>query len=188
MRIIHRLLLAGAMVQACVAAEWVWQTDPASTKVNWTLGDVLHTVHGVFQLKRGSVTFDPESGKASGELVVDAASGDSGSGARDSRMKKNILEVQKYPDIVFAPDRVDGKVSPEGESDVKVHGQFTIHGASHELSIPAKVKAAGSTLDVIMNFTVPYVKWGMKNPSTLFLRVNDSVDIAIQAAGTLKHQ
>jgi len=32
---------------------------------------------------------------------------------------------------------------------------------------------------------VPYAKWGMKNPSILFLRVGDSVDIQLHAAGSL---
>jgi polyisoprenoid-binding protein YceI len=187
MKTIHKLLLIGVCAHTGFAADWVWQPDPGSTKVNWTLGDVLHTVRGTFQFKRGSVTFDPESGKASGELVVDAASGDSGSGARDGRMKKNILEVQKYPEIVFAPDRVEGRVNPEGESDVKVHGMFTIHGASHEMTIPAKVKASGSQLEAALKFAVPYVQWGMRNPSTFLLRVNESVDITIQAAGRLTH-
>jgi hypothetical protein len=36
-----------------------------------------------------------------------------------------------------------------------------------------------------VHFTVPYAKWGMKNPSTLFLRVNDSVEIDLMAAGTV---
>jgi hypothetical protein len=34
-----------------------------------------------------------------------------------------------------------------------------------------------------LHFTIPYVKWGMKNPSALLLRVDESIDIA--AAGTL---
>ena len=32
-----------------------------------------------------------------------------------------------------------------------------------------------------IHFTIPYVKWGLKNPSTLFLRVSDKVDIDIAA-------
>jgi hypothetical protein len=31
----------------------------AKTMVNFTLGDVLHTVHGVFDVKHGAVHFDP---------------------------------------------------------------------------------------------------------------------------------
>jgi hypothetical protein len=33
---------------------------------------------------------------------------------------------------------------------------------------------------------VPYASWGMKNPSTLFLKVSESVDIDLTAAGTLR--
>ena len=34
-----------------------------------------------------------------------------------------------------------------------------------------------------MHFTVPYQKWGMKNPSTLFLRVSDTVEIDLVGSG-----
>jgi hypothetical protein len=34
-------------------------------------------------------------------------------------------------------------------------------------------------------FPVPYVKWGMKNPSLLFLRVGDAVDIDFRGTGSL---
>ena len=35
------------------------------------------------------------------------------------------------------------------------------------------------------HFAVPYVKWGMKNPSTFILRVDQSVDIEVQASGAV---
>ena len=38
------------------------QLDPAATTINFTLGDVLHTVHGVFKLKSGDLWFDPSTG------------------------------------------------------------------------------------------------------------------------------
>ncbi len=128
------LLLASLLAVGVVPAEeFVLQLDPAQTRVEFTLGDVLHTVHGSFKLKSGSVRFDPATGRASGELVIDAASGDSGSGARDGRMKKNILEVSKYPEITLTPDRFEGSLNMQGESQVKLHGAFGIHGAQHEI-------------------------------------------------------
>jgi polyisoprenoid-binding protein YceI len=140
----------------------------------------LHTVHGNFQLKRGTLSFDPQSGKASGELVVDATSGESGSPARDKRMHASILESAKYPEISFRPDRVDGRVATEGKSQVQLHGTFAIHGSEHEIVLPATVEAAAGQYSVNATFEVPYVKWGMKNPSTLMLRVSDKVEITIQ--------
>jgi polyisoprenoid-binding protein YceI len=159
--------------------ETVLQIEPAQTKVEFTLGDILHTVHGEFRLKRGDIHFDPATGAAGGELVVDAASGTSGSDARDSRMHKKILETDRYPEIVFRPDRVDGKVAPEGQSHVQLHGIFSIHGADHEISMPVDVKASAGQYTTTATFVVPYVKWGMKNPSTLILRVSQQVDITV---------
>jgi len=155
------------------------RVDPAQTRVEFTLPDLLHTVHGTFQLKRGDLRFDPASGKASGELVVDAASGDSGSAGRDRRMHANILQSDRFPEITFRPDRVIGKVAPEGKFTVELHGMFGIHGAEHEITLPLEVEAAGGQYTASGTCKVPYVKWGMKNPSTLFLRVSDTVEITI---------
>lgn len=173
------------LATAARAEEMSVQFDPAQTRVEWTLGSVMHTVHGTFKLKRGSVRFDPASGNASGELVVDATSGESGSGARDGRMHKNVLESQKYPDIVFRPQHVEGKVAPQGTSQVQVHGVFEIHGASHEMTVPTQVQISGDRMTADLSFPVPYIQWGLKNPSTLFLRVDDKVQIRIQAAASI---
>jgi len=150
---------------------------PARASVHFTLGAALHTVHGSFQVKSGALRFDPASGKISGEVVVDAASGESGDASRDQRMHKSILESARYPEIAFAPDRVDGTVAPSGASQIQVHGTFRIHGAAHEIMLPVQVQMANGRIDVHTAFEIPYVKWGLKNPSTLFLRVSDKVEI-----------
>ena len=161
--------------------------DPAETKVEFTLPSLLHTVHGTFALERGSIEFDPLTGKASGELVVDATSGDSGSGARDRRMHKDILQSDKFPQIVFRPDHVEGRVLPLGASQVQMHGIFSIHGADHEIVMPLEIQASAGQYNAVAHFSVPYVKWGMKNPSTLMLRVNDTVEIRIETVARFAH-
>jgi polyisoprenoid-binding protein YceI len=181
------LFAVGALI--CTAGlrseEMSVQFDPAQAHVEFTVESTLHTVHGTFKLKRGSLRYDPATGNASGELVVDAASGESGSGARDGRMHKSILESPRYPDIVFRPQHVDGKIAPQGSSQIQVHGLFEIHGASHEITVPAQVQISGDRMTADLTFPVPYIKWGLKNPSTLFLRVNDKVDIRVQAAASI---
>jgi hypothetical protein len=62
---------------------------------------------------------------------------------------------------------------------------FSIHGTDHEITVPAEVEMSSDHWTATVHFTVPYAKWGMKNPSTLFLRVNDSVEIDLVAAGTV---
>ena len=157
--------------------------DPQRTTINFTLGDVLHTVHGTFHLKEGTLRLAAASGKLTGEIVVDARSGESGNGMRDRKMHKEVLESDRYPEIMFRPDRVDGEVAPQGKSSVRVHGIFTIHGSDHELTVPAEVQMAPGYWTATLHFAVPYAKWGMKNPSTMFLRVSESVDIDLTASG-----
>ena len=181
-----RLLLslpvsALALITPLAAQELALEMDPAQTKVDFTLGDVLHTVHGNFQLKRGAIRFDPSSGAASGDLSVDARSGNSGNGTRDRKMHKEILESERFPDIVFRPDHADGKLAPQGVSQMQVHGKFSIHGGDHELTAPVEVRVNSGQYEITARFAVPYQKWGMKNPSTLFLRVDDHVDITLHS-------
>jgi polyisoprenoid-binding protein YceI len=159
--------------------------DPQHTTISFTLGDVLHTVRGTFHLKQGSLRLDPASGKLTGVIVVDAKSGESGSGTRDRKMHREVLESDRYPEIAFRPDRVEGHVSLQGKSSVRVHGIFSIHGSDHELTVPAEVDVSSEQWTATLHFAVPYANWGMKNPSTFFLRVNESVDIDLAAAGTV---
>ncbi|HEY1677820.1 MAG TPA: YceI family protein [Candidatus Sulfotelmatobacter sp.] len=182
-----RLLLAtllAFLVSMAAAQDLAYQLDPAQTSVQFTLGDVLHTVHGKFKLKHGALQLEP-SGKVSGEIVVDATSGDSGSSMRDRKMHKEVLESARYPEIVFRPDRVEGAVTPQGKSSVMVHGMFNIHGTEREITVPAQIETTASKWTASVHFTIPYAKWGMKNPSNLFLKVNDTVEIDLVAAGSI---
>ena len=179
------IVLLAALATPAFAQETVVEFDQALTRVNFTLASVLHTVHGTFRLKSGSIRFDTATGKAGGELVVDATSGASGSSARDKRMHRDILESAQYPEFVFAPDRVEGKLAPSGTSLLRVHGVFRIHGAGHEITVPVEANMSQGQVTAAARFTVPYVKWGMKNPSSFLLRVSDHVDIEVETAGRI---
>jgi len=180
----HFLFLAAsaaALVSPLAAQELSFAMDPAQSKVEFTLGATLHTVHGSFQFKRGAIRFDPASGKASGEFLADARSGATGNDTRDRKMHKEILESARFPDIVFRPDRVAGALAPQGMSRLQVHGVFFIHGADHELTAPVEVNASAGVYTITAHFSIPYQKWGIKNPSTFLLRVEDHVDITLHA-------
>ncbi|MGA8432293.1 MAG: YceI family protein [Candidatus Sulfotelmatobacter sp.] len=176
--------IASVVVQA-TAQEVTLPLDPAKSTVKFTLSDVLHTVHGTFTLKKGTLHFDSTSGKVSGEIVVDARSGESGNGVRDRKMHKEILESDRFPEISFRPTLVEGAAA-SGKSSAKVHGMFSIHGVEREITVPAEVEIESDHWSANVHFTIPYEKWGMKNPSTLFLRVSDSVEIDLAAAGSVE--
>jgi polyisoprenoid-binding protein YceI len=167
------------------AAEMQVVFSPSETHVQYTVDSVLHSVKGAFSFKSGSVRFDPAGGKASGLLTVDATSGRSGDHARDSRMHKEIIQSAKYPEITFAPESIEGAVRLDGDSTVQVHGILGVHGGEHEITMPAQVHVANGDVSLNASFSIPYIQWGMKNPSTFVLRVSNTVKIDIQAAGKL---
>jgi len=156
--------------------------DPAQTNVGFSVGSTLHTVHGTFKLKSGQIQFDPTSGKASGAIIVDATTGNSDSEGRDKKMHQQVLESQKFPEIVFTPIAIKGTIAAHGTSQVELSGVLRLRGQDHDLAMPVAVEpAAGGQLHATTKFPVPYVKWGLKNPSNFFLKVDDTVDIEIDA-------
>jgi polyisoprenoid-binding protein YceI len=160
-----------------------FQFAPSSTRITFTLGDLLHTVHGSFNLKSGDVRYDLGTAAVRGSLVVDAISGQTGNRFRDRRMHREILESARYPEIAFRPDRVEGKVARTGTSTVQVHGVFSIHGSEHEITLPIRVQIFADSWIADTHFTAPYVKWGIKNPSTFLLRVSESIEVDVHATG-----
>lgn len=182
-----RVLIAFvALAFSALAADYTLDLRPEATKVQFTLTDPLHTVHGNFNLKQGQIDFNTDTGKASGRVIVDVTSGNSGSDARDSRMHANVLESKKYPEAVFIPDHVDGSLAVPGASAVKVHGTFTIHGAPHEMTMDVHTSGNADQMRATMAFEIPYVAWGMKDPSNFILKVSKTVQMTIETSGPLQ--
>jgi polyisoprenoid-binding protein YceI len=178
-------MLTGALclVPAAFSQQMSVDFDPATTKISWSLVGNVHTSHGTFQLKEGHVRVDSANGNASGELIVEAETGESGNGPRDKRMKKEILETDKYPEIRFKVTKLEGALSADAASNVRVLGQFSIHGASHEINIPMAVTIKGLEFSGTGKFVVPFVDWGMKDPSNLLFKVDKTVEVELVAAG-----
>jgi polyisoprenoid-binding protein YceI len=161
--------------------------EQGQAKIEFSLGSTLHTVHGSFALKDSSIRFDPADGKISGSIVVDATSGESGNSGRDSRMHREILESAMFPVIVFTPTQITGAVPTQGASKVEVSGRFRLHGKEHDVTLPVEVVTEGQKLQLSIHFVIPYVEWGLKNPSNFFLHASDKVDVEIHATGHLEN-
>jgi hypothetical protein len=63
---------------------------------------------------------------------------------------------------------------------------FTLLGAAHEIDVPMQVQVNGKQVHAVGTFAVPYVKWGLKDPSTMMLRVNKEVQIELSLMGALE--
>ncbi len=168
------------------AQELVLSLDQSQSNVHYIVDSTLHAVHGSFNLKSGTVHIDTATGKASGEIVVFATSGDSGNSSRDEKMHKEVLESQKYPEVTFKPTLLEGKVALSGPSDVSLHGVLSLHGADHDLVVPVHADFTGDHWKGTAKFRIPYIQWGLKDPSNFLLKVKPNVDIEVELVGSLK--
>jgi len=175
-----------AFAQAAVSHELQFRLDPAHSSAKIELHGNFHTVEGSFALSHGDIRYDSATGKMGGEIVFDARSGRTGNDGRDRKMHKDVLESARFPEIAFRPDHAEGTLAPSGDSTLQVHGMFSIHGADHELTITVTLHLEGAGWSAKAAFQVPYAKWGMKNPSVLFLRVDSVVGVELQGAGAVQ--
>jgi polyisoprenoid-binding protein YceI len=158
--------------------------EPTQTKVHYMVDSTLHTVHGTFALKSGRLRFDPQTGKADGTIIVNAASGESGNSSRDARMHKEILETWKFAEATFRPTQIDGQVSLTAPSDFKVKGVFNLHGTDHDVVALVHCEFSGNQWKGTAKFDVPYIQWGIKDPSNFLLHVKPVVSVELEMAGT----
>ena len=183
---IHVQILSLALLCVPLAAQrQTFIVAPDQSEVAFALGDVLHTVHGTFHVSSGDVIFNPESSEISGDIQVAAGSGASGNAIRDRRMNASILDASQFAVASFRPQRMVGSIAPNGDSTIEVSGIITLHGSPHMLSVPMQLHIDGSRCTAKTHFIIPYVQWGLKDPSTFVLRVAKEVSIDLVLIGQI---
>lgn len=171
--------------QACVA-EQRFVIEPEKSSINFTLIDTLHIVHGSFNLRASTITFDRNAAKIGGLITVDALSGHSGNSTRDKRMNKEELRAETFRDVTFTPISYTGTLNPTGDSALQVTGNFTILGTKHLITVPLQVQINGNLCHASGSFQVPYVEWGLKDPSAFLIKVNKEVQIDLMLSGSIQ--
>ena len=162
-----------------------YKVDPASSEVHFTLGASDGPVNGTFHVTSGEFTLDPGTGAMTGAVSVDAGSGESGKKGRDKKMTNDEMKAQAYPVVTFAPSKFSGQVAGSGDSTGQVEGNFTLVGQAHAITVPMTVHMEGDHFTASGSFAVPFVSWGMKDPSFLFMKVDKEVKVQLKLAGTI---
>ena len=167
------------------AQKIVFQVDPEKSQVQFSLPATLHEVHGTFRVANGKIAFAPNGGEMDGSVVVDARSGNSGEGSRDKKMTQDQLKADQYATMSFSPKGYVGTLATEGDSDITVQGAFMLLGTAHDLTLPMHVHIDHGACTAQGSFAVPFVKWGIKDPSTFMLKVGKEVKVSLDLTGTL---
>ena len=179
------LALAVLLAPVALAQRQTFVANPDASNVKMTLKTTHEVVNGTFHIQSGSLEFDRNPAKMSGSVVVLAGSGKTGNGSRDKKMNKDILEVEQHATVSFEPRSYAGAIAPSGDSTIQVTGIFTLLGTPHEITIPVFVHLDGTTATAHAHFVVPYIQWGLKDPSFLFWKADKDVAIDLFLAGRL---
>jgi polyisoprenoid-binding protein YceI len=179
-----------ALARGLPAQDLTVDLDPTATKIDFTLAATMHTVHGTFKLKSSRIRFDPSTGKMAGSIVIDATSGDTGNSSQDAKMHSDILESKQFPEIIFMPNLAKGPLiqmlNQQKAAHVEVAGLFRLHGQDHDVTLTLSVEPGpAGRMDISTEFTVPYVEWGLKNPSDGVLHVADTVEVNLRTRGRI---
>jgi polyisoprenoid-binding protein YceI len=177
--------LAVILAPAALAQHQTFAVNPDASEVKMTLKTTHELVNGAFHIQSGSVEFDRSTPQMSGSVVVLAGSGKTGNGTRDKKMNKEILQVEQHATVSFEPKSYAGVIAPSGDSTIQVTGIFTLLATPHEITIPMLVQLEDTTATAKAQFAVPYIQWGLKDPSFLFWKADHDVAIELLLTGRL---
>ncbi|MGD0797945.1 MAG: YceI family protein [Acidobacteriaceae bacterium] len=179
------LAIAVILAPAALAQHQTFAVNQDASQVRMTLNTTHEVVNGTFRIQSGSIEFDRGAPRMSGSVVVLAGSGKTGSGSRDKRMNEEVLQVEQHAAVSFEPKSYTGAIAPSGDSTIQVTGIFTLLGTPHEITIPVLVHLEDATATAKAHFDVPYIQWGLKDPSFFVWKADKNVAIDLFLTGAL---
>ena len=132
-----------ASIAPQVKTPTIWQIDPAHTLVEFAVKHMMFaTVKGRFGGVHGTIVEDAaDPSRSSVEVEIDAASIDTRDERRDAHLRSpDFLDVESYPTITFKSSRVEHA----GRDRLRVIGDLTIHGTTHEVVLDTTINGRGT--------------------------------------------
>jgi len=99
----------------------------------------IETIVGTTNRAKGEIKADLEKATGSVSLSVPVASMKTGIDMRDEHLRSEMwLDAKKFPEITFVSKKVER--DGDAENRVKVTGDFTMHGATKEMTVAVSWK------------------------------------------------
>src|SRR2546426_378254 len=103
----------------------------------------------------------------------------------NKELREIVLLPDQYPDIVFRSTNVNGKAIGNGQYDLKIIGDLTLHGVTRQISIPTKVTVTGNDLRAQGEFSVNRSDFKVKATSAAhgLVRVRNKIKFTFDIVG-----
>lgn len=159
------LVMAATLMSApALAANYA--IDPDHTYAAFEIGHFgTSTNRAQFEKTTGSLSFDRAAKTGQVDVRIDTRSVHSGSAEFDKHLQgENLFQTERYPEMRFVSDRFEF----EGDRVTQVHGQLTLLGQSHPVTLKAsqfncyqspmlKAEVCGGDFSA----TIDRTQWGM---------------------------
>ena len=131
----------------------------------------------------GGIGADPANPSAATvEVSIDMASLDTGNSLRNREMRELYLETGKHPTTTFKSVSVEapGSIAPNTPADIKVTGDFTLHGVTKRMTIPVRVVLIpDGHIHATSTFNVHMPDFDINVPKNILVTVNDEVPVRL---------
>jgi polyisoprenoid-binding protein YceI len=143
-----------------------FQIDPAHTEVGFSARHMMVTkVRGKFTDVRGSIDFDEaDPTRSSAEIVIGAASIDTGVGPRDAHLRSaDFLDAEQHPELVIRTT----SITPKRGGTYSVTADATVRGVTRPVELDAEVLGFYSSMDgarrvgISARTTINRKDWGL---------------------------
>ena len=176
------LLAMGGAQASIPAKKWIMNVDSGAVEFNAIGRPSALKIHGKGSAPKGTLTV--EGGAASGQLIFDLESLDTGIKMRNEHMKQKYLEVGKYSKATLTLTKI--AVSPAlftetGKSEpVPFQGKLHLHGIEKPVTGTAKLERNGDQLSVDAQFGIKISDYGIVTPSFSGITMAEDVNVAVQ--------
>lgn len=133
--------LATTLAAGTVLADTTYQTDQGHTEVlfSWSHAGVSMQ-NAEFEKATGTLILADDIEESTVDVSIDANSLSSGFEPLDDHLKsKDFLETDTYPEITFKST----SVTKNGDANLNVTGDLTIHGVTKEVTLQAEMTHQG---------------------------------------------
>jgi len=103
----------------------------------------------------------------------------------DKELREIVLLPNQYPEISFKSTNVSGKSIGNGQYDLKIGGELTLHGVTRPITIPTTVTVTGNNLRAQGEFEIDRSDFKVKATSAIhgLIRVRDKVKFTFDIVG-----
>ena len=131
----------------------------------------------------GTIVADAAKATASKvDLSIDLASLDTGIALRNHEMRERYLQTPRFPAATFKSVSIDGPdaVAANQPADLKLTGDFTLHGVTKRVTLPARVVLLpDNRIHVTSAFSVHMPDYDIHVPKNILVTVDDMIPVRL---------